>query len=173
VAYARDAARRAPFVRVLVVRSGVDPYAVLGVPRGAEQSRIHAAYREAVRRTHPDAGGSSAAFEDVQDAYELLRDPARRAAWNRGSPGPQARPSAPRPAPVDAREAGHSMDDLIAESQRLEDEARKLAGMASRYSGAEESTDSVGAILADAGTQLRDAADAGVRELRRFIRKRL
>jgi len=37
---------------------------------------IHAAYRAAVRRTHPDAGGSATDFEDVQEAYELLRDPA-------------------------------------------------------------------------------------------------
>lgn len=155
------------------MRTGVDPYAALGVSRDAAQSRIHAAYREAVRRTHPDAGGSSAAFEDVQEAYEVLRDPARRAAWDRGSPGPRVRSSTPRPAPVDPRAAGRSMEDLIAESQRLEDEARRLAGMASRYSGAEESNDSVGAVLRDAGTQLRDVADEGVRELRRFIRKRL
>jgi curved DNA-binding protein CbpA len=155
------------------VRGGADPYAVLGVSRGADQARIHAAYRDAVRRTHPDAGGSSAAFEDVQDAYELLRDPARRAAWDRSSPGPRVRASTPRPAPVDARAAGRSMDELIAESQRLEDEARRLAGMASRYSGGEESSDSVGAVLRDAGTQLREVADEGVRELRRMIRKRL
>jgi curved DNA-binding protein CbpA len=126
-----------------------------------------------VRRTHPDAGGSSAAFEDVQEAYEVLRDPARRAAFDRGSPRPQPRPSTPGRQPVDPRPAGRSMEDLIAESQRLEDEARRLAGMASRYSGAQESSDSVGAILRDAGTQLRDAADEGARELRRFIRKRL
>jgi curved DNA-binding protein CbpA len=151
----------------------VDPYAALGVSRDADQSRIHAAYREAVRRTHPDAGGSSAAFEDVQEAYEVLRDPARRAVWDRGSPAPRVRSGTPRPAPVDPRAGGRSMEDLIAESQRLEDEARRLAGMASRYSGAEESNDSVGAVLRDAGTQLRDVADEGVRELRRFIRKRL
>jgi hypothetical protein len=65
------------------------------------------------------------------------------------------------------------MEDLLAESQRLEDEARRLAGMASRHSGTDESTDSVGAILRDAGQQLRDVADDGVRELRRFIRRRL
>jgi hypothetical protein len=65
------------------------------------------------------------------------------------------------------------MEDLLAESQRLEDEARRLAGMASRYSGAEEPGDSVGAVLRDAGAQLRDVADEGARELRRFIRKRL
>jgi curved DNA-binding protein CbpA len=145
----------------------VDPYVVLGVPRGADDARIHAAYRDAVRRTHPDAGGSSAAFEDVQEAYEVLRDPARRAAFERDPPRTRVRPA--------ATQAPHrsSMEDLLAESQRLEDEARRLAGMAARHSGANEPTDSVGAVLRDAGAQLRDAADEGVRELRRFIRKRL
>jgi len=151
------------------VRAGVDPYVVLGVPRGASDARIHAAYRDAVRRTHPDAGGSSAAFEDVQEAYEVLRDPARRAAWEHDPPRTRVRPVA-RPAPASHRS---SMEDLLAESQRLEDEARRLAGMAARHSGADEPADTVGAVLRDAGAQLRDAADEGVRELRRFIRKRL
>ncbi|MGA2756796.1 MAG: DnaJ domain-containing protein [Solirubrobacteraceae bacterium] len=150
------------------MRAGLDPYAVLGVRRGATDAQIHAAYRAAVRRTHPDAGGSSAAFEDVQDAYEQLRDAAKRGA----SPA-QAPPRAgPRPAPAQAP-GRSSMEDLLAESQRLEDEARKLAGMASRRRGEEEPTDSVGDVLRDAGAQLRDAADEGVRELRRFIRRRL
>jgi curved DNA-binding protein CbpA len=165
------------------VRAGVDPYVVLGVSRGADEAEIHAAYRGAVRRTHPDAGGSSAAFEDVQEAYEVLRDPARRAAWDRGSPGTRAQPAGPRSgearpagahAPAqDARAANRAMEDLLAESQRLEDEARRLAGLGARYSGKEEPTDTVSDILRDAGAQLRDAADEGARELRRFIRRRL
>ncbi len=151
------------------MRAGADPYALLGVPPGASEQQIHAAYRAAVRRTHPDAGGSAAAFEDVQAAYELLRDPARRAAWDRDPDHVRVRPLAHD----DARAASTRMEDLLAESQRLEDEARRLAGMASRYSGSEESTDSVGAIVRDAAEQLRDAADQGARELRRFIRRRL
>jgi DnaJ-class molecular chaperone len=157
------------------VRAGKDPYVVLGVPRGAGDAQIHAAYRSAVRRTHPDAGGSSAAFEDVQEAYEELRDPRKRASAT--PPPSRARPSAAAPPPRSSAGATppprSSMEDLLAESQRLEDEARRLAGMAARQSGGEESTDSVGEILRDAGTQLRDVADEGVRELRRFIRRRL
>jgi curved DNA-binding protein CbpA len=147
--------------------AGVDPYAVLGVPRGAPQVEIHAAYRAAVRRAHPDGGGSDAAFEAVQEAYEVLRDPTRRAAWDAGPSTVRVRP------PAAERRSSSSMEDLLAESQRLEDEARRLAGMASRHSGTDEPTDSVGAILRDAGQQLRDVADDGVRELRRFIRRRL
>lgn len=148
---------------------GGDPYAVLGLTRLATDAEIHAAYREAVRRTHPDAGGSAAAFEAVQDAYELLRDPARRAAWDAAQPRVR-----PRPDPVDAGRARRNMDDLLAESQRLEDEARVLAGMPPRYSsdaGTVETDDTVGAVLRDAGQQLRGAAEQGARELRRLAKR--
>jgi curved DNA-binding protein CbpA len=152
------------------VRAGVDPYAVLGVARGADEAEIHAAYRDAVRRTHPDAGGSAAAFEAVQSAYEVLRDPARRRAWDSESPRARAAPTAANPSSSSSR-----MEDLLAESQRLEDEAGRLAGMRPRHGGtaspAAESGDSVAAILRDAGHQLRELAGQGARELRRRVRR--
>jgi curved DNA-binding protein CbpA len=153
-----------------------DPYAVLGVKRGASEAQIHAAYRDAVRRTHPDAGGSAGAFEAVQHAYETLRDPAARARFERG--GKAVRPQQPRASapPVDAAETRRRMEDLLAESRRLEDEARRLAGLPPRYeepAPGEEGEDSIGAVLRDAGTQLIDAAGEGARELRRMLRRRL
>ena len=154
-----------------------DPYAVLGVKRGASEAQIHAAYRAAVRHAHPDGGGSSAAFEAVQEAYETLRDPAARARFDsdpvRPRPRPRPRPSAP---PVDAAESRRRMEDLLAESRRLEDEARRLAGLPPHYeepAPGEEAQDSIGAVLRDAGTQLIDAAGEGARELRRILRRRL
>lgn len=149
--------------------AGADPYAVLGVTRLASDAEIHAAYRYAVRRTHPDAGGDAAAFEAVQEAFETLRDPKRRAAWDPGQPHPR-----PRQESVDPDLARRRMEDLIAESQRLEDEARVLAGMPPRYSepaSTPETEDSVGAVLRDAGKQVRDAAEEGAREVRRFARR--
>ena len=149
--------------------AGTDPYAVLGVTRLATDAEIHAAYRDAVRRTHPDAGGNAAAFEAVQEAFEILRDPKRRAAWDAGQPHPL-----PRQETVDPDLARRRMEDLIAESQRLEDEARVLAGMPPRHSEASPTTeteDSVGAVLRDAGQQLRDTAEQGAREVRRFMRR--
>jgi len=153
-----------------------DPYAVLGVQPGASEAQIHAAYRDAVRRTHPDAGGSAGAFEAVQDAYETLRDPAARARFERE--GHAIRPKQPRASapPVDAAESRRRMEDLLAESRRLEDEARRLAGLPPRYeepAPGEEAEDSIGAVLRDAGTQLIDAAGEGARELRRMLRRRL
>ena len=152
------------------MRDGVDPYAVLGVARGADEARIHAAYRDAVRRTHPDAGGSAAEFEAVQEAYEVLRDPARRGVWEAQSPRPRAAPSA-----AYRGSSSSAMEDLLAESRRLEDEARRLAGMPPRHGGtaspADESGDSVASILSDAGKQLRGLAGEGARELRRRVRR--
>jgi hypothetical protein len=70
------------------------------------------------------------------------------------------------------------MEALLAESRRLEDEARRLAGLPLRH-GAPVSPadgtgeDSVAAILRDAGQQVRSAAQDGVREIRRRVRRML
>ena len=65
-----------------------DAFAVLGVGRAATAEEIRAAHRRLVRLHHPDAhprvGAAAAAsaqrrFQKVQEAYDLLRDPARRA----------------------------------------------------------------------------------------------
>jgi curved DNA-binding protein CbpA len=153
--------------------SAGDPFEVLGVARGATEAQIHSAYRAAVRRTHPDAGGSAVDFEAVQEAYEILSDPGGRARLARdGAQHQRPQPAATRQA--DPAETGRRMDDLLAESQRLEDEARRLAGMAPRYSDpapGEEAEDTIGAVLRDAGGQILDAADEGVRGIRKFLRR--
>jgi DnaJ-class molecular chaperone len=75
-----------------------DPYAVLGLSRDATQAEISHAYRTMLRRHHPDTrtavtadGASGDALQQVLAAYDLLRDPERRAAYERKT--------APRPAP--------------------------------------------------------------------------
>lgn len=145
--------------------AGRDPYEVLGIAHGATEAAIHAAYRAAVRRTHPDAGGTRGEFEAVQEAYETLRDPTRRRRFEAAAAHRAASP------PPDA--ARQSMDDLLAESHRLEDEARRLAGMRPRYSPgsaeADEVTDSLGAVLHDAGEQLTQSASRGAEAVRRFL----
>lgn len=64
-----------------------DPYRVLGVHVGASRHEIARAYRRAVYETHPDTqpGDPCAAtrFEALTAAYDLLSDPARRAAYDR------------------------------------------------------------------------------------------
>jgi curved DNA-binding protein CbpA len=179
------------------VTGAVDAHVVLGVRRGADSAEIHAAYRAAVRRTHPDAGGTAAEFEAVQEAYEALRDAPRRPAADRQAPPRRATSSASglgadrpprraRPTGSASEAAGSSagIDALLAESRRLEDEARRLAGLPPRHETAAaagvQTGDSVSAILRDATGQLRDAtgqlreaAGAGARELRRRVRRML
>ena len=65
-----------------------DPYIVLGVARQASGEEIARAYRRAARASHPDSGGAGSAerFQAVSDAYDVLRDPRRRAVYDRSHP---------------------------------------------------------------------------------------
>jgi len=83
-------------------RSHHDPYRMLGVDAGASRQDIARAYRRAVHDVHPDTQPTdpraAARFQQLTDAYDLLTDPARRAAYDRthhpaAEPGGQ--PSAP------------------------------------------------------------------------------
>ncbi len=49
-----------------------DPRAILSLKRGASAEEIHAAYRVAAKRAHPDLGGSSEAFQRVRAAADAL-----------------------------------------------------------------------------------------------------
>ncbi|KAG2428862.1 hypothetical protein HYH02_014273 [Chlamydomonas schloesseri] len=57
-------------------------YDVLGLTFGASDADVRKAYREAARWLHPDKGGCAQAFARLQAAWETLRDPARRAAYD-------------------------------------------------------------------------------------------
>ncbi len=54
-----------------------DPYAALGVGPDADDEKIRAAYLTKLKQFPPDR--SPAEFEQVRDAYELLRDRRKRA----------------------------------------------------------------------------------------------
>lgn len=60
-------------------------FATLGVPTDAEPDAIRRAYRERVKETHPDQGGSQAAFSAVQEAYAVASDHAERPSRERSS----------------------------------------------------------------------------------------
>src|SRR5438067_636943 len=81
-------------------RTHVDPYRVLGVSVGASQQDITRAYRRAVQHAHPDAQPHDpqavARFRALTDAYELLRDPGRRADYDRYHPAPEPSPGGTR-----------------------------------------------------------------------------
>ena len=59
----------------------INYYATLGIFRGYSDEQIKTAYRSKARETHPDNGGDAREFAAVKDAYETIRDPARRREW--------------------------------------------------------------------------------------------
>ncbi len=69
---------------------GVDPHSILGVPAGAGERELAAAYRSQAKRWHPDRGGGEGAarrMAEINAAYDLLRaDLAHRAAPARRAP---------------------------------------------------------------------------------------
>jgi hypothetical protein len=53
----------------------VDPYAILGISKVADERRVAAAYRELAKRWHPDQGGGEEAarrMAEINAAYDLL-----------------------------------------------------------------------------------------------------
>ncbi|MGB3020916.1 MAG: molecular chaperone DnaJ [Methyloceanibacter sp.] len=64
-----------------------DYYEILGVPRAAADPEIKAAYRRLAKECHPDRCNgdttSEGRFKEVNEAYEALKDPQRRAAYDR------------------------------------------------------------------------------------------
>lgn len=63
-----------------------DYYEVLGVPRNASQEEIKRAFRRLARQYHPDVSDAPDAeerFKEINEAYAVLSDPEKRAAYDR------------------------------------------------------------------------------------------
>jgi curved DNA-binding protein len=62
-----------------------DYYAELGVDRSADEQQIRRAYRRLARRFHPDVSTEPDAerrFREINEAYEVLKDPEKRARYD-------------------------------------------------------------------------------------------
>lgn len=74
-----------------------DYYKVLGVERSAGDAEIKRVYRRLARKYHPDVSSEPDAddrFKEANEAYEVLKDPEKRAAYDRIDPN-QAQAQAP------------------------------------------------------------------------------
>ena len=55
-----------------------DYYEVLGVGKSASADELKKAFRRAAVEHHPDKGGDEAKFKEINEAYEILKDPSKR-----------------------------------------------------------------------------------------------
>lgn len=95
-------------------------YEVLGISVRAGPDEVRSAYRRAARAHHPDAGGDARAMTELNAAWHVLRDPGRRAAYDRLL---ARRPAAgqARTAPAPATEPDPDDGDLAREWADLAD----------------------------------------------------
>src|SRR5262245_401049 len=73
-----------------------DPYEVLGVSKGASEADIKSAYRQLAKKLHPDANKhdpkAATHFAELNAAYEVVGDPDKRKAFDRGEIDAEGKP---------------------------------------------------------------------------------
>lgn len=66
-------------------------YETLGIPKTASPEEIKRAYRKLASQHHPDKGGDTSKFQQIEEAYRILSDPQKRAEFD--NPMQQAGPN--------------------------------------------------------------------------------
>jgi DnaJ-class molecular chaperone len=73
-----------------------DPYTVLGVPKSASEAEVKKAFRRLAKEHHPDRNANDPRakekFSELNSAYEIVGDTAKRAKFDRGEIGADGKP---------------------------------------------------------------------------------
>jgi len=64
----------------------MDYYSILGVSKSASQDDIKKAYRKLASKHHPDRGGDTSKFQQIEEAYRTLSDDQKRAQYDNPMP---------------------------------------------------------------------------------------
>ncbi len=90
-----------------------DCYAVLGIERSASEDDIKRAFRDQARKYHPDvnkAEGAQERFVEIREAYAVLSDPEKRAAYDRFGHSAVNAPAGGYSVDFDAEDLGSMFD---------------------------------------------------------------
>ncbi len=71
--------------------TGQNHYAALGLRNTATRLQIIRAFRDLVKRNHPDHGGNADVFASIVAAYRTLSNPALRSEYDMLNPAPGCR----------------------------------------------------------------------------------
>jgi curved DNA-binding protein len=113
-----------------------DYYAALGVERGASQEEIKKAYRRLAQKYHPDVSkepGAEVRFKEIAEAYQTLKDPEKRAAYDALGSRPQGEEF--RPPPEWARQHGGGSEQFSFEDVDFSDLFSRFGARAGARTG--------------------------------------
>ncbi len=143
-----------------------DPYRILQVQPDADADVVKAAYRVLARKAHPDASepldeGAERRMMDLNWAYALVRDPAKRQVWE------SDRRRAPPPTPAEDPTHGAARGPLGADGGTLRLDFGRYQGWTLGEVAARDPDYLDWLRRHQSGARYRDAIDILLRSVRR------